>query len=104
MACTEIALQAGEQLVSFAFHVAVRQCQQLLDKLALDQAADHAAEFDAPVVQYLVQPVDFAGAHRTELVQCCMPDGAFKTDAFGRVVRRKPQRYRGKLSPVRRIH
>ena len=29
------------------------------------------------------------------LVQCCMLDGAFKTDAFGRVVRRKPQRYRG---------
>ena len=29
------------------------------------------------------------------LVLCCMLDGAFKTDAFGRVVRRKPQRYRG---------
>ena len=29
------------------------------------------------------------------LVQCCMLDGAFKTDAFGRVVRGKPQRYRG---------
>ena len=29
------------------------------------------------------------------LVQCCILDGAFKTDAFGRVVRRKPQRYRG---------
>ena len=28
------------------------------------------------------------------LVQCCILDGAFKTDAFGRVVRRKPQRYR----------
>ena len=34
-------------------------------------------------------------ASRNELVQCCMLDGAFKTDAFGRVVRRKPQRYRG---------
>ena len=32
---------------------------------------------------------------RESLVQCCMLDGAFKTDAFGRVVRRKPQRYRG---------
>ena len=30
-----------------------------------------------------------------DLVQCCILDGTFKTDAFGRVVRRKPQRYRG---------
>ena len=63
MSCAEIALQAGEQVVSLAFHVAVRQCQQLLDRFALDQStdhrsgrdavdvADHAAEFDAPVVQ-----------------------------------------------------
>ena len=41
-----------------------------------------------------VSAVDVA-RRRVTLVQCCMLDGAFKTDAFGRVVRRKPQRYRG---------
>ena len=41
-----------------------------------------------------VSAVDVA-RRRVTLVQCCILDGAFKTDAFGRVVRRKPQRYRG---------
>ena len=78
MSCAEIALQAGEQILALAFDVAVRQREQLLDRLALDQAADHragrdavdvadhAAEFDAPVIEYLVQPVDFAGARQHE--------------------------------------
>ena len=71
-------------------HAGVGQREQWRQRLALDQAADHGAgrvavdvadhgaELDAAIVKHLVQPVEFAGARRRELVRSTpSPHAAF---------------------------
>jgi hypothetical protein len=75
----EIAVQCGLQVVALELERAARQAEQAGDVLALDQTldhrrgghavevADHAAEFDAGVVEHLVQPVELGAVHVGEL-------------------------------------
>ena len=79
VARAELAVQRGGQILAFELQASARHAEQLLDVLLFDQAldhragahavdvADHRAKLDAAVVQDLVQPIDLAGAHRTEL-------------------------------------
>ena len=69
------AAYAPEPLVLAAFAEAARQIEQAVDAVALDQAfdhraggypvevTDHATEFDAGVIEHLVQPVDLGAVH-----------------------------------------
>ena len=64
-----------ELVVPPKFESAASHVEQRADRFTFDQTAhhfarrqtvdiaDHAAEFDTTIVEDLVQPVDFAGAH-----------------------------------------
>jgi hypothetical protein len=83
MPCAEIALQDSAEVLTPLLELAACQAEHVLDRLALDQGADHgpgrhavgvadhAAELDAAVVQDLVQPVDLTGCSIT-VTTCSM--------------------------------